>query len=45
MGAVAPAKPVRCPKCGRSFASEVDLKYHECTGSKSKRDDEPVGVA
>jgi len=45
MGAVVPGKTFTCSKCGRSFASEMDLKYHACTGKKLSRGDlEPTGV-
>jgi hypothetical protein len=45
MGAVMPGRGFTCPKCGRSFANEMDLKYHVCTGKKlSGKDLEPTGI-
>lgn len=32
MGVVAPGKTFKCSRCGRSFANEIDLKYHNCSG-------------
>ena len=39
-----PGKTYQCRKCGRSFANEVDLKAHQCSGTRERESQVTDGI-